>query len=69
MSINLRLREIIEEKGIKQAYICQKTGLSADIVSRILRGERKITAEEFLLICETLDLDPKLLTPLAKSTT
>lgn len=59
MWINLRLREIVESKGIKQAYICEKTGLSADAVSRILNGLRKVTGEELLMLCELLDVDPR----------
>ena len=59
MWINLRLRAIVESKGIKQAYICEKTGLSADTVSRILNGLRKVTGEELLMICELLDVDPR----------
>lgn len=60
MTINLKLKDILEERGIKQSYLCEKTGLSADSVSRILKGVRKISAEEFLIICEVLKLDPRI---------
>lgn len=59
MWINLRLREIMESRGIKQSYICEKTGLSADAVSRIMNGLRKVTGEELLMICELFDVDPR----------
>lgn len=59
MGINLRLREIIESRGIKQTYICEKTGMTADAVSRILNGTRKITGEELLNLCELLEVDPR----------
>lgn len=59
MSINLKLREIVESRGIKQAYICEKTGMTADAVSRILNGTRKITGEELLNLCDLLDVDPR----------
>lgn len=58
-TVNARLKEIIESRGIKQSYICEKTGLSSDCVSRILNSARKITADEFLSICEVLKLDPR----------
>lgn len=61
MNLNLQLKEIVEARGIKQTYICKNTGMSADSVSRILRGERKITGEELLTICELLDIDPRTL--------
>lgn len=59
MSINQQIKEIVESKGIKQSYICQKTGMTPDAVSRILNGARKITGEELLLLCDLLDIDPR----------
>lgn len=68
MNLNLRLREYLEEKGIKQSFICNKAGLSADVVSRILRCERKISAEEYLLICDALEIDPRRLASAIRAT-
>lgn len=59
MSINSYLSDYMQSKGIKQTYLSSKTGISVDAVSRIMRGERKITAEEFLEICFALEIDPK----------
>ena len=50
------LNSYIESKGIKQRYICEKTGLSDDIISRILGGKRKILASEFLQICRAIEV-------------
>lgn len=46
----------ISERGIKQSFISEKTGLTADTVSKILSGRRKILADEFLSICRALDI-------------
>ena len=59
MWINLRLREIMESRVIKQTYICEKTGLSPDAVSRIMNGTRKVTGEELLMFCDLFDVDPR----------
>ncbi len=59
MNINLKLKQIVDERGIKQAYISEKTGMSADCISRILNSTRKITGEELLNICELLNIDPR----------
>ena len=59
MSINKELNDYVTSNGIKQSYICEQTGIHPDIVSRILREARKITAEEFLKICNALNLDPR----------
>ena len=59
MNVNAKLREYVDREGIKQSYICEQTGMSADAVSRILRSNRKITADEFLNFCIVLKLDPR----------
>lgn len=59
MTVNEKLKKIVEEKGIKQSYLCEHTGMTADAVSRILNSNRKVTAEKFLGICQVLDVDPR----------
>jgi len=61
MRINEALNAYVSERGIKQNFISEKTGLSVDAVSRILNSKRKISAEEFLKICDAIDLDPRML--------
>ena len=58
MSINRRFNQIVEQRGIKQTYIAEKTGWSNDKVSKLLRGAQKMTAEDFLMLCSVLGLDP-----------
>ena len=58
MNINLKIANIVNERGIKQTYIAEKTGWSNDKVSKLLRGALKMTAEDFLTLCSVLDLNP-----------
>lgn len=58
MKINRLIAKIVEERGLKQLYIAEKTGLTPDVVSKILRGERRLTAEEFLTFCDVLNISP-----------
>lgn len=58
MTINERLDSYIKSKGIKQKVVADKAQLSADTLSKILRNERKLMADEFLRICVVLDVDP-----------
>lgn len=60
MSINERLNIYVNENGIKQVHIAQKTGLTPDTISKMLKGSRRILADEFLLICSALDIDPNI---------
>ena len=39
------LKELLEEQEIKAIEVARGTGISKDMMSKILRGERKITIE------------------------
>lgn len=58
MRVNEKLAQIVKERGIKQTYLSERTGYSIDTISKILRSERKLTAEEFFVFCKVLELDP-----------
>lgn len=60
MNIIERLNEYISENEIKNTYISQETGLTIETISEILAGKRRILADEFLLICTALDIDPNI---------
>jgi Predicted transcription regulator containing HTH domain len=41
----------MNDNGIKQSFVAQETGLTQDRVSSVLNGKRKLSADEFVLIC------------------
>lgn len=47
-----KLREIIESKGIKLTAIAGGTGISIKALSQMFMLKRKMTADEFILICQ-----------------
>lgn len=51
-----RIADYIKERGITQAHICRETGLGSNAVSQLLKGERKITIEEYIAICDALSV-------------
>ena len=57
MKIYQKLSKYIDENGIKQKYISDKTGIPENILSMILNGNRKINADEFVEILIALNLD------------
>ena len=57
MDINSKIARLIEEKGYKTSFVAKKAGIKPDLFSRALQGRRKITAGEFLRICETIGVD------------
>lgn len=60
MTINEMLNDYVNKNGIKQVHIAQKTGIAVNIISKMLKGNRKIQADEFLRICTALNIDPNI---------
>ena len=58
MKVQSRLSEYIDRMGIKQKKICDKTGIRTDTLSAILNNKRKMTADEFELICRAIEKTP-----------
>jgi transcriptional regulator with XRE-family HTH domain len=48
----------IQNSGIKQSFIVERTGLNKDIVSAILNKKRKMSADEYELFCKALNKTP-----------
>lgn len=53
-----RIAKFVEENGIKQSALADKTGMTKQALSESLRGLRKITAEEYVAICRALKKSP-----------
>lgn len=52
------LKSYMNERGMTQAYVSQKTGIVPQILGKILNEQRKITTEEFFAICKAAEADP-----------
>lgn len=58
MEIGARISAYLKENGIKQAFLVEKTGLTASQISDICTGNRKsIDAIEYYKICTALNVD------------
>jgi transcriptional regulator with XRE-family HTH domain len=53
-TIGSSIKEHLTNRGITQTFICIKTKIPNNIMSPMLNGKRKISAEEYFLICEAL---------------
>ncbi len=58
--IETYISDYIKSKGYKSSVIANKTGITQDALSRIINGKRKIKADEFVLLCDTLEIDPNI---------
>ena len=57
MKVYEKISKYIENHGIKQTYISDKTGIPNNKLSAILNGKRKFEVEEFILILGALNID------------
>jgi transcriptional regulator with XRE-family HTH domain len=54
--IGKRINAYLEENGIKQSFLVEKTGLKPCVISNICLGKRKIECVEYHKICKALGL-------------
>ncbi len=50
------LNDYLSEHGIKQSFVSEKAGISADLLSKTLKGERRLLADEFIRICKAIKI-------------
>lgn len=60
------IKDYIDERGIKQAFLCKRTGIKKSKMSTILNGNRGISVEDFILICDALEIDFDVIRSLSK---
>ncbi len=52
-----RIKEVLEEKGIKQKWLAEKLGKSYNMVNSYVQNRRQPSLEIFIQIAELLDID------------
>lgn len=57
MQTNLEIKKYLEENGITQAFISRRTGIEPSKLSLALNGERKLTFDEYSIICGVLGVN------------
>lgn len=64
-----RIKEVLEEKGIKQVWLAEQLGKSVNIVNGYVRNRTQPSIEVLYRIGEILQTDPKdlLVTPKDKN--
>lgn len=54
--VGKRIKEYLTERGIKQTFLAQKTGLGDAVMSDICNDNRRIDCIEYYRICRALDV-------------
>lgn len=58
LDIRVNIRQVIKDKGYKQAAIAKKANLSASKLSQILNLDRKLEANELFSLCKAIEMTP-----------
>lgn len=56
-----RIKEVLNEKGIKQTWLSEKLGKSFNMVNEYCNNKRQPSLEDLNRIAEILDVDVRLL--------
>ena len=57
LEVGIKIKEYLEANGITQAFISRETGIELPKLNLALNGKRRITFEEYSLICGVLKLN------------
>ena len=56
MNVGGAIRDYLTDKGIKQSFIVEKTGINHPALSLILQDRRKLDITEYYKICKALEV-------------
>ncbi|WP_159523717.1 helix-turn-helix domain-containing protein [Sunxiuqinia indica] len=54
-----RIKEVLEQKGIKQKWLAEKLGKSYNMVNSYVQNRRQPSIEDLYRIAKILDVNPK----------
>lgn len=57
MKVGLEIKEYLENKGVTQAFLSRKTGIETPKLNLALNGGRRLSLDEYSLICGALGVD------------
>lgn len=50
------IKEYLDNNGIKYSFLANEIGIPINILCNMLNGKRKITVEEYFMICSVLKI-------------
>ena len=59
MLVYERVRDYLENRGIKQSFVADKIGMSMSTFNAIMCGTRKLYAEDLRAVCYALQVSPE----------
>ena len=59
MPVYEKVRDYIDEKGLKQVVVARKSGISKATFNAIMNGKRTLYADDLRAICLALNVSPE----------
>lgn len=56
MKLQAAINEYLQSKGITQSSVAERTGITTNALNLALNGKRKLTADEYIKICDVLEV-------------
>lgn len=56
MTPNDRIRQYLEDHGIKQSFLADKCGWTRQRACKIINGKQKMTVDDFDAVCDALNV-------------
>lgn len=60
MNVNEKIKQYLQDHGIKQTFLAEKTGIAQEKLSRMLSKNRKLSADELVKISNALGVNPNI---------
>lgn len=60
MEVYKRINSYIEASGLDRPTLAQRTGFTEEIFDKMMRGRRKIYADDLRAICLAMNVSPEL---------
>jgi transcriptional regulator with XRE-family HTH domain len=55
-NIGMKIKEYLDQNGIKYSFVAEKAGIPAPVMSVILSGNRDVKILEYYRICKVLNV-------------
>lgn len=57
LEVGMKIKNYLDENGISQVHLSKKTGIPSPKLNLALNGKRRMTFEEYELICGALGVE------------
>lgn len=57
LDVGVMIKEYLEKNGVSQAFVSRETHINPVKLNMALNGNRKLTLDEYSLICGALNVD------------